>query len=114
MPARSDKLHPPGRPVQQSWRRDKGSCEIAIQSFLLRSRTLCLHRFIDEPAHSLGVPVIRIHFAFTHEERWRGFDSQRLGARLIELNVPSDLVAFHVAFKLMEIDSERFRMRVML
>ena len=36
-------------------------------------------------------------------------NSQRLGARLIELNARSDLFAFHVSFKLMEIESERFR-----
>ncbi len=50
-------------PGKRSRRRYKGSCEIAIRSFLLRGRTLCFHRFIDQPAYSLGVPVIRSHFA---------------------------------------------------
>lgn len=59
--------------------------------------------------HALWVPVIRSHFALIDEERWSGLDSQRLGARLIELNARSDLFTFHVSFKLMEIESERFR-----
>src|SRR5207244_5761568 len=106
--AQPDKSRPQGRPAQRSRQRYKGSCGIAIQSFLLRSRTLCFHRFIDQSAHSLGVPVIRLHFAFIDKQPWGGFDSQRLGARLICLNTLSDFIALHVFLKPIEIESESF------
>src|SRR4029450_9853303 len=62
-PALSDKLHPPAPPGKRSQRRYKEYFEIAIRSFLLRGGTLCFQRFIDQPAHSRGGPVIRSHFA---------------------------------------------------
>ncbi len=62
--------------------------------------------------HSIRGAILLFHYTFIDKECWYDFDSQRLGAGLIGLETLPDFVALHVFSKLVEIESERFRVGI--
>jgi hypothetical protein len=78
----------------------------------LRCQSFCLHRFVDQSAHSLRGAIIRSHFALIDKQCRSSFDSQRPGAGLIGLEALPDYVALYVLSKPIEIESDRFRVGI--